>query len=71
MLLGLCVSFGLILFQVKKTAAETYRLYEAFNENASSQAKTFDWFKCTKDDRKSAKDYEFGSKLNVRKIRKD
>ena len=49
-----CIKF---CFQLNKTAAETHRmLKEAFGEQALSQARTFEWFKCFKDGRESVED---------------
>ena len=46
-----CIKF---CFKLNKTAAETHRmLKEAFGEQALSQARTFEWFKCFKDSRES------------------
>ena len=48
-----------IKFNLKKTAAETHRmLQEIFGDNAVSQSKTFLWYKCFKDGRKSVDDDE-------------
>jgi hypothetical protein len=44
-------------FKLNKTAAETHRrLKEAFGEQALSQARTFEWFKCFKDGRECVED---------------
>jgi hypothetical protein len=46
-----CIKF---CFKLNETAAETHRmLKEAFGEQAFSQARTFEWFKCFKDGRES------------------
>jgi len=43
----ICIKF---CFKLNKTAAETHRmLKEAFGEQALNQARTFEWFKCSKD----------------------
>jgi hypothetical protein len=51
---GICIKF---CFKLNKTAAETCRmLKEAFGEQALSQARTFEWFKCFKGGRESVDD---------------
>ena len=50
----ICIKF---CFKLNKTAAETHRmLKEAFGEEALSQARTFEWFKCFKDGQESVED---------------
>ena len=49
-----CIKF---CFKLNKTAAETHQmLKEAFGEQALSQARTFERFKCFKDGRESVED---------------
>jgi len=50
----ICIKFCL---KLNKTAAETHQmLKEAFGEQASSQARTFEWFKHFKEGRESVED---------------
>jgi len=50
----ICITF---CFKLNKTAPETHRkLKEAFGEQALSQARTFEWFKRSKDGRESVQD---------------
>jgi hypothetical protein len=50
----ICIKF---LFRLNRTAAETYQmLKEAFGEQALSQARTFECFKCFKDGRECVED---------------
>jgi hypothetical protein len=49
-----CIKF---CFKLNNTAAETHRvLKKAFAEQALSQARTFEWFKCFKDARECVED---------------
>ena len=50
----ICIKF---CFNLNKTAAVTHRmLKEAFGEQALSQARTHEWFKCFKNGRESLED---------------
>jgi len=53
-------------FKLNKTAAETHQiLKEAFGEQALSQARTFEWFKCFKDGRVSVEGRKHSGRLST------
>jgi len=59
----ICIKF---CFKLNKTAAETHRmLKEAFGEQALSQARTFEWFKCFKDGWESVEDRKHSGQLST------
>jgi hypothetical protein len=70
----ICIKF---CFKLKKTAAETHRmLKEAFGDNATSQSKTFLWYKRFKGGRTSVDDVEHSGRpststtlKNIAKVR--
>jgi hypothetical protein len=51
----ICVKF---CFKVGKTAAETHMLCEAYDDDASSQTMTYEWFKRLRTGRNSTDDDE-------------
>jgi len=52
----ICIKF---FFKLNKTAAEIHQmLKEAFGDQALSQARTFEWFKCFKDGQESVEDHK-------------
>jgi len=60
----ICIKF---CFKLNKTAAETHRMpKEAFDEQALSQARTFEWFKRFKDGRECVEDRKHSGQPSTR-----
>ena len=59
----ICIKF---CFKLNKTTAETHQmLKEAFDEQALSQATTFEWFKRFKDGRESVEDRKHSGRTST------
>ena len=59
----ICIKFR---FKLNKIAAETHRMpKEAFGEQALSQARTFEWFKCFKDGQESVENYKHSGRPSM------